>query len=133
MFRAIPPEEVLDLWAKVASGLETIRKRCKAPWTVEQIRAHLLFGRASLFVHEQGFLILERCQEQWTGEPYLNAWLMWFKPGEAMKLRDDLVDWLDNAVKFHRCVWWQFGSPREEWAEVIKPYCEKVMVTWRRK
>ncbi len=133
MFRAIPPDEVLNLWAEVSPGLATIRRRCKAPWTVEQIRGHLLQARASLFVHEKGFVIVEKCVEQWTQEPYLNAWLMWFEPGEAMKRRDELVAWLDEMQRFHRCAWWQFGSPRKEWAKAIESFCEVTMIIWRRR
>lgn len=122
----------MDLWERIWPGLRTIRRKCKAPWTVEQIRGHLLHGKATLFVRDEGFIVLERCLEPWTGEPYLNAWLMWFKPGEAMKQRDELVEWLDNAVRFYKCAWWQFGSPREEWGATIAPYCEKALTVWRR-
>lgn len=90
-------------------------------------------GAATLFLRPEGFVIVERCKEAITLEPYVNVWLMYFKPGEAMRLKDELVKWLDALKKFHRCAWWQFSSPREEWGATIAPFCDKTMVTWRRR
>lgn len=123
----------MEVWPRTEPGLSVIKRRCNAPWTIEQIRGRLLNGGASLYAHESGFIVIEKCFEPWTGEPYINAWLMWFKSGEAMKRADELVAWLDGAVEFFKCAWWQFGSPRDEWAEVIKPYCEKTLTIWRRR
>lgn len=133
MFRPVAPEELIDLWPQVSPGLSQIKRRCNASWTVEQIRAHLLQGRASLYLSDVGFVILEKCSEPMTFEPYLNVWLMFFKPKEGMKRRDEIVKWLDGAQRYARCAWWQFGSPRDEWASTIAPYCEKVMTIWRRR
>lgn len=132
MFRPVAVEEIPDLWRYVEHGLIRIRRRCKAPWHESQIKAHLLQGRASLFIRQEGFVVLERCVEPITFEPYLNVWFMYFAPGKAYPMREELVKWLDGMKKQAKCCWWQFASPREEWAEVIKPYCEKVMTTWRR-
>ncbi len=131
MFKSIPAEDVLSIWPQVSPGIQAIRRKCNATWTAEHIRGRLLEARATLFVHEHGFIVMERCYDTFTGEPYLNAWLMWFKPGEAMKIREQLVAWLNEMKRFHKCAWWQFASPREEWGATIAPYCDKSMITWR--
>ena len=133
MFQEVRPEDIPEVWSLLEPGLLQIKKRCDAPWVPQQVRAHLLEGRASVFICPVGFVILERCKEPMTSDPYLNVWLMWFQPGEGMKRRDEIVAFLDAMKKHAKCLWWQFGSPREEWAEVIKPFCEKTLIIWRRK
>lgn len=133
MFRAIGPHEIPDVWEFTEPGLQKIIERCKATWTIRDIRRHLRSGRATLFVRDEGFVVLERCTESISQEPYLNVWLMWFQNGAAAKLKDDLVAWLDAVRDQQRCEWWEFGSPREEWAAAMDSVCERFTTVWRRK
>lgn len=114
-------------------GLEAIRKRCKPSWSINHVHAHLLDARATAFVCDEGFVVLQRCGEAITGFPYLNVWLMWFQPGRAKARDAEIVAWLDEMKKRWGCMYWEFNSPRDEWAGAIAPFCEKVMTTWRRK
>lgn len=133
MFQEVLPEDIPEVWGLLEPGLSEIKRRCEAPWVPAQVRTHLIEGRATAFLSSFGFLILERCKEPLTADPYLNVWLMWSRPREAFRRREEIVLFLDGMKKRAKCLYWQFGSPREEWAEVIKPYCDKVLTIWRRK
>lgn len=111
-----------------------ILERCGThTFTTRDIFRHLSLGHAQLFVRDEGFCVLETCKEPLSGEPYLNVWLMWFKPGEAKKLKDELVAWLDKVRDHYRCFWWQFSSPRDEWRGEMDDVCERYVQVWRRK
>ena len=133
MFKPVAAHEVPDVWEFVETGLQKILERCGThTFTTRDIKRHLFQGRASLFVRDEGFVILEKCQEALSGEPYLNVWLMWFKSGEAKKIKPELVSWLDAVRDHYRCMWWEFGSPREEWGAVIDDVATRHITTWRR-
>lgn len=134
MFKPVTPHEVPDVWSFVEPGIEQVIRRCKADeWTPRDIRRYLRYGNAHLYVRDEGFVVLERLLAGISGEPYLNVWLMWFKPGEAKKLKTELIAWLDNARDHAKCEWWQFSSPRDEWANEMDDVCERTVQTWRKK
>lgn len=135
LMRHVPAEDVPSHWPAVEKGLAAVLAKCRGePWTARDIRRHLLRGQAALFVHPQGFAVLERCQEAISGEPYMNVWLMWFEAGSAMPaLRDPIVAWLDEMRQQMKCEWWQFSSPRDGWMQWCEDVCERAYVTWKRR
>ena len=159
MFRPVAAHEVPDVWDFVEPGINRIIDKCgshKHAWTARDIRRHLRDGRGVLFlVHSWqqesidvgppelpmldrflsksfGFIIVEKCQEPISREPYLNAWLAWSQPRYFSVIRRKLIAWLDAMRDYERCEWWEFTSPRDEWIPVMQKVCEKPMKTWRR-
>jgi len=130
-FRKVPPEAIGGSWAFVEQGLNQILAKCGGEhWTPRDIRRHLREGRAGLFVRNDGFIVLERCMEPVSGEPFLNVWLMWF---EALALpKDEIAAWLDGMAKSLNCEWWQFTSPRQGWGHYLEGICQPAYTTWRR-
>jgi hypothetical protein len=130
-FRKVPTEEIGAAWPFVERGLVSILERCRGEaWTPRDIRRHIRQGRAGLFVRKDGFVVLERCEQPITHEPYLNVWLMWF---EALALpKHEVAAWLDEMAKSLSCEWWQFSSPRMGWGQYLEGICEPAYQTWRR-
>ena len=133
MFKPVATHEIPDNWGFVEPGICKILERCNTQtFTPRDIYRHLNQGRAFLFVREEGFVVLEKCQEPLSTEPYLNVWLMWFRPGEAEKLETELIAWLDQMRDTHRCLWWEFSSPREAWGRALDKVAKRHVTTWRR-
>lgn len=84
-----------------------------------------------LLMPDKGFAILERDCEPLSGEPYLNIWLMWFKPQEMKPHRDAIIAQLDAIKEATHCSWIQFTSPRE-WSDMIEPEFKPYATIWRR-
>jgi hypothetical protein len=122
------------VWDRVERGLQIVQKRVgRTNWTIEQVKNCILGGKAGLFLHCEGFLILEPDHEPLSFKPFLNVWLAYFRPGKAKALRAELVAWLDEqALRMTGTTDWRFSSPREGWVG-IEPDCELHMKTWRRK
>lgn len=132
MFTYVPPEDLSGNWVFVEHGLNEVLSITKEDWTPADVRRHLRFGRAALYVRDDGFVILERCLEPISGEPYLNVWIAWFEPGKAKAIRKEFIDWLDGAKQHSKCEWIQFASPRDGWAG-LEPDFERAQTIWRRK
>lgn len=133
MFKPVGAHEIPDVWSFVEPGLLKILEKCGSQtFTPRDIKRHLYKGRATLFVRDEGFCVLEKCEEPLSTEPYLNVWLMWFKPGEAEKLETELIAWLDGMRDHHRCMWWEFSSPREAWGRAMDKVAKRHATTWRR-
>lgn len=121
------------MWGFVEPGICKILEKCGThTFTPRDIKRHLYAGRATLFMRDEGFCVLEKCNEPLSGEPYLNVWLMWFKPGEAKRIKPELVTWLDQVRDHFRCMWWEFSSPRDEWRGEMDDVCKRHVQTWRR-
>jgi hypothetical protein len=131
-FARVKPDELAAHWAFVENGLNHVRILCDEPWSAEDILARLVDERAALYLRDDGFLILEQCEEPISLKRYLNVWVMWFRPGQGRKVRDISVQWLDAMKLAHGCAWWQFSSPRDGWAG-MEPLCERYRTIWRRK
>lgn len=132
MFKPVAAHEIPDVWGFVEPGIARILEKCGThTFTSRDIKRHLFLGRATLFVRDEGFCVLEKCNEPLSGEPYLNVWLMWFKPGEAEKLEDELFAWISAMRDQHRCLWWEFSSPREGWGRVMDKKAKRHVTTWR--
>lgn len=131
-FTFVTPETLPDHWAFVQPGLEKILEKNPDWWTPADVKARLLNGFAFLHVAAQGFVILERSNQP-NGTPYMNIWHMWFKPGAGVKLKKELVEWLDMMRRMMRCEFVQFGTAREEWAHMIEGDFEKAITIYRRR
>lgn len=129
--RFVPPDDLSVHWEFVEKGLDQVLRLTKEPWTPKDIKHAIREGFASLFVCEDGFLVLQRLKAAWTSDPYVNVWVTWFKPGRAKEKRAELIAFLDDATRQSKCDWWEFGSPREGWVGLGE--CEKVRTIWRRK
>jgi hypothetical protein len=121
-------------WQEVERGLKAVQKKIGSTnWTVEQVKNCILSGKAGLFVHDDGFVILEPDHEPLSFKPFMNVWIAWFKPQKAAAIRRYLVAWLDEqAVRMVGTKDWRFSSPRAGWS-VIEGDCDIHMKTWRRK
>jgi hypothetical protein len=134
-FNHISPADLESVWAFVDCGLRQIQRKCgQLNWTAGQVKNLVLAGKAGLFLHPDGFVILEPDHEPLSFKPFLNVWLAWFRPGKAKTIRAQLVAWLDaQAMQMVGTKDWRFSSPRLGWANEIEPFCEIHMMTWRRK
>jgi hypothetical protein len=93
----------------------------------------LLCEQAALFVHPDGFVILERGKDDYTNEPHINVWIAYFKPGRAKAIRPEFVAWLDQEQRERNCVTWKLSSPRLGWRRALEAYCDVERVVYRRK
>lgn len=131
--KLVPAEDLASVWGFVEPGLQEILELTKEPWTVHHVKQYLRQGWATLFVDEDGFVVLQRLKAPWTSDPYVNVWVMWFKPDTAQARMHELVSWLDDITKQCKCDWWEWASPREGWKWLERlGICQKVKTVWRR-
>jgi hypothetical protein len=132
--RFIPPDDLSSVWGFVEPGLNEVLALTKEPWTVTHVKDFLRNGAASLFVDEDGFVVLQRLKAAWTSDPYLNVWVMWLKPDTGRPRIEELFAWLDGIKEQTKCDWWEWSSPREGWRWLERlGLTEKVRTVWRRK
>lgn len=132
MLTFVHPDELTTHWPFLETGLAAILARGTETWNPTDIRRHLRQGKASLFlVADKGWLICERCTDPISSEPYLNVFLMYFKPGEGVKLYREMLGELDKMKKDGRMEWIQF-SGREDWRGMIEGDFQFHATTWRR-
>ncbi len=130
----VSPDDLPKHWEFVEAGLNQIIRRTKEKWTPTHVLHALNEGRASLFVCDEGFCVLQRLADIWTAEPYLFIWCMWFKPGVAKQRRSALQDWLED-VATRTCGnprAMEFSSPRMGW-KAMEPEWEIKRIIWRRR
>lgn len=58
-------------WHLIVDGLTQISEENDTDWTPEDMRGHLRVQRAHLYITDDGFVILERGQNSFTGETFL--------------------------------------------------------------
>lgn len=129
----VASSDIPEVWGFVEGGLNEILRRCPTEtWTPRDVRRHLRAEDAGLYVNDHGFVVLQRSKEAISGEPYLNVWLIWFEPGKAAPLLDELLAWLNSTCRQWRCEWWEFTSPdRHEWGNALRGIVDEVRMTWR--
>jgi hypothetical protein len=133
-FDRVEPHQIGEVWEFVGAGLAVIAAECPTvPWYPRDVKRCLLKGQAALYVRPEGFVILQRCEEPISGAPYLNVWAIWFRPGTASPLRQQLIEWLDYSCRATCCEWWEGTSTREGWGRALESVCDEAMVTWRRR
>lgn len=69
----LEPKDIRACWEKIKPGLEQIRTEMEADWRLEDIYSLCLYGKATLYTAPEGFIILVRMENEFTGEPYLYA------------------------------------------------------------
>jgi len=69
----LTPADIRTAWDAIRPGLAEIKTATQADWRLEDIYSLCLFGKASLYTVPEGFAILVRMENEWTGEPYLLA------------------------------------------------------------
>lgn len=132
LFKHIDSDTIPEVWAFVERGLAEILRRCPhETWTPADVRRQLRAQDAGLYVHDSGFVVLQRSREAISHEPYMNVWLMWFEVGEAAPLREDLIAWFNTICRQWRCEWWEFTSPDRQWGNALAGVVEEVRMTWR--
>lgn len=133
LFERVSADRVREVWSFVAEGLAAIILECPTvPWNSADILRVLLDGRAALYVHADGFVVLTRPNEELSGKPYLGVWLLWFRPGRAEPLFEEIVAWLDRVRDDTGCCWWEFTSTRGGWTNAMAEVCEPPRYTFRR-
>lgn len=133
ILRRIQPEGVGEVQSFVVDGLAAIVESCPTvPWRAADVLRALLDGRCALYLNDDGFVVVTRKLEEITGRPYLNLWLMWFRPGTGKAVMADVIAWLDQVCKDTACDWWEGSSTREGWGRALRDYCEPAYITWRR-
>ena len=133
-FLRVQAHEIPVWWEFVGEGLADIIRRCPSvPWTPRDIRRILRAEQAALYVRpDEGFVVIQRLTDYVTGEPYMNVWHLWFRPGIAARHREGLLAWLDESCRALRCEWWEFTSTREEWDNALRGTCGSPRLTWVR-
>jgi hypothetical protein len=132
--RFVPPDELSSVWGFVEHGLNEVLALTKEPWAPSQVEYHLREKLASLFICEDGFCVLQTRKADWTSRPYVNVWVMWFRPEAAQEKMHELVAFLDEVTKQAKCDWWEWSSPRKGWRWMERlGLCEQVRTIWRRK
>jgi hypothetical protein len=135
VIRHIPPEN-LKPFGFYENGITEIIAKAhgRISFTPRDIYRHLRQGRAFLYrVGDVGFFVCEKCIESISQEPYMNVWLMWFQPGEGVKVKDEVLAYLDAMSEAGGCEWIDFGTTRNAWVELLKGDFEEHMITLRRK
>lgn len=131
MLRHIPPAELSGVWWFVEAGLWKIKKKCSEPWVPLDVYRYVRSGQAGLYVCDDGFVVLRKLAEEFSREPYLHVWAMWFRPGKGKEKRSDLIAWLDRMREELSCAWIEYGSPRMGWI-VMEPEFKRAGTIWRR-
>jgi len=131
--RYIPPAELPHVWEAVERGLNRILELCPDYWIPRDVKRHLYQGRCFLYFSDQGFFIVERCNEIFSGSPFLNVWVMYFQPGEGEKLKHQIIEQLDALKAQTFSEWIQFTSPRKAWGRAMDGLFEEYATIWRRK
>ncbi len=127
----VSPQDLHKHWAFVSAGLQEIIRITREDWTPTHVRQGINEGWAFLYVEDDGFIVLQRLKEEWTAEPYLHIWAMWFEPNKAKEKRSELASWLKETTERAGCRRWKFGSPRMGWGGVGE--CEVERVIYRSK
>jgi hypothetical protein len=130
-FVRILPEELNAHWDFIEPGLEQMRRLWDEPWKSDDVLRCLVDERAALYRRDDGFIVVEQCNEPISGRKFLNVWIAWFLPGHARAMQAAIIAWLDALKAAHSCEWIQFISPRDGWA--LEPHFVRHRSIWRRK
>jgi hypothetical protein len=63
--------DIRKVWEAIRPGLAEIREEMRADWRLEDVYALCFLGKATLYTAAEGFVILVRMTNEFTGEPYL--------------------------------------------------------------
>lgn len=120
MIRFIPKEGLSRDWVFYRKGIEEIISFGGVRFIPEDVYHRIQMKAALLYrIDDAGFFVVERCLEACSDEPYLNVWLMWFKPGQGLPHKQELIDYLREIAKHEGCLWIRFGTTREAWVHLL--------------
>lgn len=123
----VAPQDLPKHQDWVEAGLQEVLRKTGEKWSPSQVIRALYDKAAFLYVSEDGFVILQEHREEWTGEPYVFVWVMWFRRQAAKRIRGALIDWLDDATRKLGYRKWKFISPRLGWKALDECRVEKVI------
>lgn len=130
--RRVALAELPSVWPDIERGLQAcLTKYGPQDWEPKDVHDRIVDGSAALYVRAEGFIVLEQCTHQISRKRYLNAWVAWFRPGEAKKRMHTLISWLDAITAANNCEWWELISPHDGW-KGLEPFCKRVSSVWRR-
>lgn len=136
-FTPIPIPALHACWPKVRKGLERIAEKGKENWLPEDVYVALRTGRATLYVADPGFFILEKVDEAFTHQSVLNIWCLHAQAEDGghhagvLQFRDEAIAYIDGVAK-------SLGikrikmSGRKGWQKVLKDYFTPVRVMYER-
>lgn len=133
MIQHVPPEGLSRDWAFYRKGIEEIISYGGVRFIPEDVYSRIKTGHAFLYrVDDVGFFVVEKCLEHCSDEPFMNVWLMWFKPGFGLPHKDELIDYLDRMAKAAGCLWIRFGTTREAWVKLLDGHFKKHLTILQR-
>lgn len=133
MIRHIPPEGLTRDWQFYRQGIEEIISYGGVRFIPEDVYARIKTRQAFLYrIDDSGFFVAEKCLEHCSDEPFLNVWLMWFKPGQGLPHKQELIDYLDRMAEVSGCLWIRFGTTREAWVHLLDGYFKKHLTILQR-
>ena len=125
----VSPQDIPACWEFVENGLREVIRRTGEKWTPTHVLEALNYGRAHLFIDDDGFVVLQQAREDWTGTPLVHVWAMWFKPGTARAKESGLREWLDDITQKRV----RMSSTREGWGRMLGPDWEVERIIYRRR
>lgn len=110
-------------------GLKRLLRKCPDDFTPEDVYWFLKENRATLFLLDEGFVILEVVTEPFRLKRTLCVWLLyWLKADEN---QEQLLAELEALAKKAGCCRIHFKSPRMGWMKKAKGFKLK-LITWER-
>jgi hypothetical protein len=129
----VPPEGLSRNWDFYKAGIEDIISFGAVRFRPEDVYARIYTKQAFLYrVGNEGFFVVEKCLEHCTDEPFMNVWLMWFKPGHGLPHKNELLDYLDRMAESAGCLWIRFGTTREAWVKLLDGHFKKHLTILQR-
>lgn len=119
-------------WEWMRPKVEVIRRRCSRDWRCEDVYHACLARQAFLYVSsdadsaQRGFMVVQEAVNEFTAEPYLFVWLVYWDGGGGIGRWMPEVKSLAKEFGFREIF---FESPRREWAAVSG--VEETMIKYR--
>ena len=133
MIRHVPKEGLNRVWEFYRQGILQIMSFGGVSFIPEDVYLHIKTDKAHLYrVGDEGFFVVERCVDVFSDEPYMNVWLMWFKPGYGKEVGPEVLAHLDQLKHALGCHYITFSTMREGWTRILAPFFKPRMTTLRR-
>ncbi len=117
------------MWPQIKPGVEEVIRKCPDDFWPEDVYASLQRGGSTLFLVEDGFMVVEIVNDAFSTKKTLYVWILyWLKAEENQDL---LYEHLDRLAKQAGCCRIHFKSPRMGWMKKAKGFKLK-LITWER-
>lgn len=127
--REVHPNDIAKHWPQVLPGLKRLMRKCADDFTAEDVYWFLKESRASLFLLDDGWIVLEVSTDPFGGKRTLCVWLMYWL--QAEENQEQLLSDLEVIARKARCCRIHFKSPRMGWMKKAKGFKLK-LITWER-